>query len=229
MPRLALALMLTSLTVATGAQDAGAPGGRGGMMRSLPVVTALDADGSGDISADEIRNAPANLRSLDADRSGALEVAELLPPRGERGQLNRDPDAIAGRLMRFDDNGDGELDSNELPVRLHRAAAQLDTDNTRSLSQAELAKGIADGTLGGDGAEQGRGPGGGGMGRPGPGGDPRRFMRRLPIIAALDRDESGVIEATEIEGASRALATIDMDGDGTISTDEMRPSRGRRF
>ena len=32
-------------------------------------------------------------------------------------------------------------------------------------------------------------------------------MRRLPIIAALDRDESGVIEATEIEGASRALAT----------------------
>ena len=54
-------------------------------------------------------------------------------------------------------------------------------------------------------------------------------MRRLPIIAALDRDESGVIEATEIEGASRALTTIDMDGDGTISTDEMRPSRGRRF
>ena len=78
MPRLALALILTSLTVAAGAQDAGAPGGRGGMMRSLPVVTALDADGSGDISADEIRNAPANLRSLDADRSGALERSEAL-------------------------------------------------------------------------------------------------------------------------------------------------------
>lgn len=228
MIRLAAALILSSLTTAVAAQDAGPPGGRGGMMRALPVITALDADGSGDISAEEIRSAPANLRSLDADGSGALEIAELLPPRGDRGQRNQDPDAIAGRLMRFDENGDGELDSNELPVRLHRAAAQLDTDNTRSLSREELAKGIADGTLGGDRGEQGPASGGGGMGGPGAA-DPSRFLRRMPVMAALDRDESGTIEAAEIDGAARALAKIDMDGDGTITADEMRPSRGRRF
>ena len=220
MARLTLTLIITSLAAAAAAQDAG-PRGGGGMLRSLPVVVALDADGSGDISETEIAAAPAQLRSLDADGNGSLEASELLPARQQQGQRNRDPAAIAGRLMRFDENGDGELDSNELPVRLHRAAARLDTDGTRSLSRAELERGIADGTLGGDRGE------GGGM-RQG-GGDRSRFMRRLPIIAALDRDESGSVESTEIEGAARALATLDMDGDGSITADEMRPARGRRF
>lgn len=197
------------------------------MMRSLPVIIALDADSSGDLSAAEISHAAERLRTLDIDASGSLEPSELLPPPGERqrGNRQRDPAAIAARLMELDRNGDGELDSTELPMRLHQAAATLDLDDTRSLSREELEQGIANGSLNRDGGS-GDGRPGGGMG----GADPARFLRRIPVIAALDRNEDGRIDTAEIDGAARALATLDLDGDGMVAGSELRPSRrGRRF
>ncbi len=48
-----------------------------------------------------------------------------------------------------------------------------------------------------------------------------------PIIAALDTDKDGVISSTEIEGSVSALKTLDKNGDGELTRDELRP-RGPR-
>lgn len=50
-----------------------------------------------------------------------------------------------------------------------------------------------------------------------------------PIMAALDPDGNDIIDAAELANASQALLTLDQDGDGALSCDEIRPDRrGRR-
>ena len=58
------------------------------------------------------------------------------------------------------------------------------------------------------------------MGPGGPGG-PRH--RPPPIIGALDANHDGVIDATEIANASAALQTLDKNGDGKLTIDELMP------
>ncbi|REJ71078.1 MAG: hypothetical protein DWQ34_14315 [Planctomycetota bacterium] len=60
-------------------------------------------------------------------------------------------------------------------------------------------------------------------------GRPRRgnFLRLIPVIAALDTDEDGVLSAEEIADATKALKTLDKDEDGTLSAEEMQPDFGR--
>ena len=57
----------------------GPPGGTGGFMRMFPIMAALDADGNGQISTEEIKAAPAALKKLDKNNDGKLTDAELLP------------------------------------------------------------------------------------------------------------------------------------------------------
>ena len=45
-----------------------------------PVMMALDADGDGELSAKEIENAPARLKTLDKDKDGKLSAEELRRP-----------------------------------------------------------------------------------------------------------------------------------------------------
>lgn len=61
------------------------------------------------------------------------------------------------------------------------------------------------------------GPGGsGGQGQPG---------MRAPLMAALDANGDGEIDAKEIENASKALKKLDKNGDGKLTADEIRPMR----
>ena len=60
-------------------RPAGRPGGPGGFMRMFPLMAALDADGNGEISTEEIKAAPAALKKLDKNNDGKLTDAELLP------------------------------------------------------------------------------------------------------------------------------------------------------
>ncbi len=91
----ALAVVLAAYSVV--AQPAGGPGGgrpgRGGFRAPrMPLVTALDADGNGEISAAEITGAAKALKKLDEDKDGKLSREEFGPrfgrgrPGGRPGQ-----------------------------------------------------------------------------------------------------------------------------------------------
>ena len=50
----------------------GGQGGPGGFMRMFPVMTALDSDGNGEISPEEIKGAVAALKKLDKNKDGNI-------------------------------------------------------------------------------------------------------------------------------------------------------------
>ncbi|MFN5734023.1 MAG: hypothetical protein ACK48R_19430 [Planctomyces sp.] len=51
-------------------------------------------------------------------------------------------------------------------------------------------------------------------------------MGAAPLMQALDADQDGSLSPAEIENAAKALAKLDKNGDGTLSTDELRPAQG---
>ena len=57
--------------------------------------------------------------------------------------------------------------------------------------------------------------------------DDDRRLRTLPAFRALDADDDGEISAGEIDAAPASLASLDDDGDGRLSRDELRPRRDR--
>ncbi len=77
---------------------------------------------------------------------------------------------------------------------------------------------------GGAGSTSGGPPGGPtGANPPGPWGPGFRHHRLPPIIAALDTNRDGVIDANEIANAPAALKTLDKNGDGKLTMDELMP------
>lgn len=46
-----------------------------------------------------------------------------------------------------------------------------------------------------------------------------------PVIAVLDANHDGVLDMTEIANASKALLTLDKNGDGQLTREELRPPR----
>lgn len=58
----------------------------------------------------------------------------------------------------------------------------------------------------------------------GPGG-PRHRPPPPPVMVVLDANHDGVIDATEIANASQALLTLDKNGDGQLTWEELRPPR----
>jgi hypothetical protein len=72
----------------------------------------------------------------------------------------------------------------------------------------------------------GNGPPSGGQGGPGMGGPGMGGRRPTPpLIAALDANHDGVIDADEIANAPTALKKLDKNGDGKLTQDELRPPR----
>ena len=63
----------------------GGQGGPGGFLRMFPVMAALDSDGNGEISPEEIKGAVAALKKLDKNKDGKLTEDELRPNFGGRG------------------------------------------------------------------------------------------------------------------------------------------------
>lgn len=137
------------------AQDGG-PGAQGGrrggqgrpdMMRRLPLMMTLDADGDGIITAEEINNSPAALRKLDKNGDGKLTEDELRPNfpdgpggRREEGSGGPNPDEMVKQLLEFDKNGDGQLGKDEVPERMLGLFERGDTNKDGVLSKDELRK-----------------------------------------------------------------------------------------
>ena len=73
------------------------------------------------------------------------------------------------------------------------------------------------------------GPPGGGQGGPGgPGGQGRHRPPVPAIVAALDANHDGVIDADEIANAPAALKSLDKNGDGKLTPDEFMGPRPQR-
>ena len=126
-------------------------GGRGGFTPPPnPLATALDTDNDGELSAAEIANAVAALKSLDKDGDGKISREEMRPQfgGGDRGGM-RGGDrggqgggfgegSFADRMMAYDTNKDGKVSKDELPERMQRIMDNADTDKDGSLSKAEI-------------------------------------------------------------------------------------------
>ena len=118
------------------------PGGGGpaGMFQRFPVLAALDADSSGDISTAEMRDSASALAALDADQSGTLALNELMPRFGGRGGPGRGPRPSPRSLpvmAAIDRDADGEITSEELGSA-SAALRSLDSDGDGSLSESEM-------------------------------------------------------------------------------------------
>lgn len=141
------------------------------------------------------------IRALDADQSGAISAAEL----------NNAPAA----LKALDKDADGKLTAEELRgPRGERPEGRPGQGQNRP-ERAERPERPNRDREGREG--QGRGPGGE------RGDGPRR---QPPLIAALDADHNGTLEAAEIANATAALRTLDKNNDGELTREEIRPGRG---
>jgi Ca2+-binding EF-hand superfamily protein len=107
--------------------------------------------------------------------------------------------AAVDSLKTLDKNGDGKLTRDEL--RTVRPQGAGDVEHSRPQREQ----------TGPDGADQPNGH------RPGP-----------PIVAALDANKDGVIDATELANASAALKALDKNADGKLSREELHPRGLRR-
>ena len=66
----------------------GGQGGPGGFLRMFPVMIALDSDGNGEISSEEIKGAVVALKKLDKNKDGKLTEDELRPNFSGRGGVS---------------------------------------------------------------------------------------------------------------------------------------------
>jgi hypothetical protein len=126
------------------------------------------------------------------------------PPGGPHG-MGRPP--VPPVMKVLDADRDGELSAAEI-ANASNALLTLDKDGDGKLSTTELM--------------------------PPPPGGTNQFGLRPPagakppvplVIAALDPNEDGELDATEIANASASLLQLDVNADGKLSRDELRPPR----
>ena len=110
--------------------------------------------------------------------------------------------------MALDTNHDGIIDAAEI-ANAPAALKTLDTNGDGQLTPDEYMPHRPDGSTGG----------------PPPGPDGER-PPPPPIVAALDTNGDGIIDASEIANASASLKKLDKNGDGELTPDEYRPKHG---
>lgn len=118
----------------TAAKTAG-PNGRvehgANVTRMDPILSALDADHDGIISAAEIAAAPAALKALDKDGDGTLSAAEIR-------MLQQTPaDRAAHFFEEWDTNKDGKVTIEEAPERMGPQFSQIDTNHDGGIDLQE--------------------------------------------------------------------------------------------
>ena len=149
---------------------------------------------------------------------------------GAEGHRPPPPPLIAA----LDANRDGMIDATEI-ANASAALKTLDKNGDGKLTRDELHPPRPDGAEGPPHRRGPRPPEGGAQQPPpsgqeppgGPGGPgPEGHRPPLPpIIAALDANHDGVIDEAELANASAALKTLDKNGDGKLTMDELRPPR----
>lgn len=114
-----------------------------GGMPSRPLMSALDRDGDGVLSKDEIASAADSLKKLDRDGDGSLSREELANAGATTGPPTPRPDALVNRLKARDKNGDGKWSADELPPALRGDFDKLDANNDGLIDLEELKQSAA--------------------------------------------------------------------------------------
>jgi Ca2+-binding EF-hand superfamily protein len=83
------AMVLCASALSLNAQDKPADAQGKPRRSGNPIIAALDANGDGEIDANEINNAPAALRKLDKNGDGKLTRDELRPANRNGAEGNR--------------------------------------------------------------------------------------------------------------------------------------------
>ncbi len=238
-----LSLLSLSLLFGLGALEAqqfprdqfGRGPGRGGFMPSVGF-NALDANGDGVLSGEELVGAGASLKKLDTNGDGKItedEIRAAMPqgfgrggPEGRRREGGREEgprgasaDDTVQTLMALDRNGDGKISKDELPERMQGMLERGDENKDGVLNADEVRK-LA--------ASQAPSAGQAGRGGRGPEGAEFAMMRMDRVLAAVDSDADGTISSEEIRNSSAALRKLDQDSDGRITQEEARPAMGGR-
>ena len=164
-----------------GQRGEGGPRGGGGaegeqrQRPASPMMTALDADKDGKLSAEEIANAATALKTLDKNKDGVLDSSELAPTRGPSGQGGAQggrTSQMVERIMARDTDGDGKVSKEEAGEQMGRFFGRMDADSDGFVTKAEIEN-MAQQFGGRRGGGGGRGGAGGGAGRGGAGGGGR--------------------------------------------------------
>ena len=109
-------------------------------------------------------------------------------------------------LAIFDKDRDGKISAREIS-KADKALATLDRNNDGEITREELQ--APPPPPGNPGPKDNKPPG------------PRHGPP--PVIAALDSDKDGSISTEELEAAHESLLTLDKDGDGVLSPQELFP------
>jgi len=130
---LLIAAMAAGLTLT--AMDASAAGR--GQQHDAPDFATLDTDGSGTVTLAEIEAAgQARFDAIDTDGNGALSLEEMVAARD--GDATRRAERM---ISRMDENGDGELQADEMTRRgpdAERMLSHADADDDGEISEEEF-------------------------------------------------------------------------------------------
>ena len=174
------------------------------------VLLALDTNHDGKLSQGELAAAPVSLLTLDSNGDGEITSDELSQRPSEAGAAAPiAPDALTAQLMAFDKTGKGFLVPADVPERMQGLFTRADANHDGQLTPQEI------GALS---SRQGMPLGG----APQPG-KAAGIFRMDPLLNAIDTNHDGMISADEIAASGKDLLFLDKNGDGEITSDEMRP------
>jgi collagen type III alpha len=195
---------------------------------------------------------------LDTNKDGAIDTKELAAlkdrlaqggqgqqgqrPQGQQGQRPQfNPADIIQRVKESDKNNDGKITKDEFPEQMLRMFPRIDTNQDGAIDREELAVMEQRMAQRGQGGQRPQGqPGQRPQGQPGqrpegqPGQRPQgqpgqgRGLPPLPVLQALDTNHDGEISSNEIANAVKALKSLDKDGNGKLTMEELMPARGQR-